>query len=371
MDTKIIIAIIIGTSMILVALIAWITSYLTKRSQVKRASNLFNRIINTLWQLIFMLWYPIQTIIELVHGIFYRLNSWIHNLFETENYRKNKEQKLIRKAISTVLHSHSNLLNTYLNRRVAKILTLLLQIISFITTYAGFTFFLGTVNPIAPLLMAITVQGGCFYLLNYTSSRKRAGAWKRNILLLLLIATSTITSYIGIFEGVVRPVEKMESQYDYYTKTVKSIIEDQNNTKYKTNIDYSLIENSLEIIRHTHDDATQAITTFTQHADGINTEKSLQGSWTDSNGLVHPYVIIEEDNEANNKILDLRSEINKLQGHVNKLSSYLNSNPSTSEILAACNNIIANPEKRTNDDDKDKKVWNSLKEALYECDILT
>ena len=370
MDTKVIIGIIIGTSIVLAAIIAAIASFFTRRSRSGYASTLLECIINTFWKILFMIWYPFQAIIELANGILYRINSWIHDSFDTEKYRKNKEQKLIRKAVSTVLHSHSNLLNTYLNRRVAKVLTLLLQIISFITTYAGFTFFLGTVNPIAPLFMAITVQGGCFYLLNYTSSRKRTGGWKRNFLLGFLLLTSAATSYIGIFDGVVRPVEKIEGQYNEYAYAVKSVIDELKDQEYNTNIDYSLINKSLDIIRHTHSDADQAIQTLTQHADGIDTDKKFPVSWKDKDGIVHQYVTTEKDNEASNQKLDLQAEIGNLEGHFNKLSTYLQSSPSVNETLAACKRIIDAPEKITNSEDKDIKVWNSLKDALYECGVL-
>lgn len=370
MDTKIFIAIIVGVSVVVSALIAGAISFFTRKSKPGNAHNLYKRIVNTLWKIPFMLWYPFQTIIELAHGIFYRINFCIHDFFETETYRKNKEQKLVRKAVSTVLHSHSNLLNTYLNRRVAKVLTFLLQIISFVTTYAGFTFFLGTVNPIAPLFMAITIQGGCYYLLNYTSSRKRTGTWKRNILLGMLILTSTITSYIGIYDGVVRPVEKMERQYENYKEMVDNFVDNLINNKYNTYIDYSLINESLDTIKRIHSDASQAIQKLSQQANNIDTEKKLQASWTDRDGNVHPYVATEKDNEASNQKLDLQAEIGNLQGHVDKLSIYLQSNPDANEILSACEKIIENPDKRNQSNDPDVEMWSSLKDALYESNTL-
>jgi hypothetical protein len=117
--------------------------------------------------------------------------------FSYQEYVDERMRRLIRTAISDVLHMQTNLMHSFNSRRVTQIFTLLLQIISAFTTYAGFVFFLGTVNPFAPIFMAVTVQGLAYYLMNNASSRKRAGGWKRIALLTLLIIISSTTSYIG------------------------------------------------------------------------------------------------------------------------------------------------------------------------------
>lgn len=249
MSKGIMITIIICVMLFLSAIVAGVSAFLSKKQRSTYGDDLLSRIINTLWQIPSLLWYPIQAIIEAAHSIAFRFNTEVHDAFKMEDYVNNRIQKLIRSSVSSVFHSHSNLLNTYSNRKVAKTLTALLQCISFITTYAGFTFFLGTVNPIAPLFMAIVVQGGCYYLLNYAASRKRTGMWKRHILLFVLILTSTVTSYIGIFDGVVQPINLMREQYESYVEVVETIINQEIESTYKSNIDSNKIEKATFFIK--------------------------------------------------------------------------------------------------------------------------
>ncbi len=365
MTKGILITIIICITLFLSAIVAGIFASLSKKQSSTCGTDLLRRIINTLWQIPSLLWYPVQAIIEVVHGIAFRFNAEVHNTFKTEDYINNRVQKLIRSSVSSVFHGHSNLLNTYSNRKVAKTLTALLQCISFITTYAGFTFFLGTVNPLAPLFMALVVQGGCYYLLNYAASRKRTGMWKRHVLLFVLLLTSTVTSYIGIFDGVVQPVNIMKDQYEAYAEVVEIIIKQETENTYKSNIDINKIEKATVFINKTYYAAENKIQSLTTQANDINTQRYMQNSYTDENGNLISYTSSVTDIDAQNKKVELVTQAEELKSNLDNLEDYIKAATKASDIYKSSENIIQNSLEAASEEDKN--TWNSYVNALYDC----
>lgn len=359
------ITIIICVTLFLSTIVAGIFASLTKKQSSTYGADLLRRIINTLWLIPSLLWYPVQAIIEVVHGIAFRFNAEVHDTFKTEDYINNRIQKLIRSSVSSVFHGHSNLLNTYSNRKVAKTLTALLQFISFITTYAGFTFFLGTVNPLAPLFMALVVQGGCYYLLNYAASRKRTGMWKRHVLLFVLILTSTVTSYIGIFDGVVQPINLMKEQYEAYAEVVEIIIKQETENTYKSNIDINKIEKAIVFINKTYYDAEKKIQSLTQQIDNIDTKRYVQNTYTDRNGNLISYTTSVTDIDAQNKLAELTAQTDELEINFDNLKSYIETNTKASDIYKVSENIIQNSLESASAENKN--IWNSYIGALYDC----
>jgi len=364
MSTGIVIAIIFAAALVLTSIVAAVAAYKTKASGNGSGKSLLARIIETLWQIPSMLWYPVQGLIYFIHGISLRFYSFIRDHLRTEEYKANKTQRLIRYAVSTVLHSHSNLLNSYLNRRAAKIFTLLLQIISFITTYAGFAFFLGTVNPVAPLFMAITVQGGAYYLLNYTSSRKRSGGWKRTLLLMFLISTSTLTSYMGIFNGVVRPVERMELQYNAYRNTAQAIIDRKIQIESNSQLSQRAIANAFTFLKNTNNDTELLITSLRGQIVNSQTVQVVPTSWIDENGNVRYGTRTVDVADANNTNNELNTAIILIEPKVSDLTAYLDGTIQANDVFSAYNAIINNKAKLDSSTDSDVAVLTAFMDAL-------
>lgn len=90
------------------------------------------------------------------------------------------------------------------------VVTLLLQLISFATTWNGSKVYLEDIFPYASLLFAIAIQATAYFLSN--SLRTRAGFLKVAALLVALCC-STYYSYIGIYNSVNSPAGYLQETY--------------------------------------------------------------------------------------------------------------------------------------------------------------
>lgn len=368
MNTGIIIVSIISLTCIIISIIAVIASSITKANNDSCYKTLLNRIIKTIWRIPSMLWYPIQGSVYALHEITRRLYTTIQDLLKTDEYHAKKTRRLVSLAVGAALNNQSNITNTYRNRHVVKIFTLLLQIISFITTYAGFTFFLGAVNPVAPLFMAITVQGCCYYLLNYFSSQKHSRACIRNILLVSLLLISMTTSYIGIFNGIVMPTETMKSQYNNYSAMVNAIIENQMKTKTSPEIDAVVFSEAVQMIRCVSKNSDSYIDALEEKIKNINTVKRIVIKDVDENNNIIEKIRYVDDPDAAKIKSSLEFVMKSLQKSVSDLSDYVKSSDCNAEsVFNAYSNIIANPNKFDGASDDDVAVYNLFSNAVLNC----
>lgn len=90
------------------------------------------------------------------------------------------------------------------------IVTLLLQLISFATTWSGSRIYLEGVFPYASLLFAIAIQATAYFFSN--SLRSRVSVLKVTALLMALCC-STYYSYIGIYNSVNSPARYLQERY--------------------------------------------------------------------------------------------------------------------------------------------------------------
>ena len=160
--------------------------------------------------------YPIGASINIVHSLLAHVYIWALNLFDNAKSRKKRLTRLIRKAVRSVIGGLSNAFGATWSRTLCKLFTLLLQIVSFLTTYAGFSFFVKHIHPLAPLFLAFVVQGGVFFLMNAYTSRKHDGNWKRHLLLVFLLLVSTLTSFVGVSNKIQDPTDDMKDSYNKY-----------------------------------------------------------------------------------------------------------------------------------------------------------
>ena len=334
--TIIVLAIVFVTFSVTLGVYIWL---LKSRSQ--EFENSKEKTFGTLQKVLWIFGYPVYTIIEFFFGITCRMYMAVYEAFRIDYYKKEKTQRIIRNAISSVMHTHSNLLNSYLNRRVARTLTFLLQLVSFITTYAGFVFFLGQLNPVAPLFMAITVQGCCYYLLNYSSTRKRTGAWKRIFLLVVLIITSASTSYIGIFDCVVQPVEKMKTQYTEYVYRVNDLIDRKLDQEKIAPIQQDDVEQAIKEINEVASEAQNTIDRKSKTAAEYIVASKSERTTTDEEGHTNTSIEVTQDVDANNNRADLIEEIDLLRTLHEKLQNYLDSAPEIDSIMSAYNSLVS------------------------------
>jgi len=88
--------------------------------------------------------------------------------------------------------------------------TLLLQLISFATTWNGSKIYLENIFPFASLFFAIAIQATAYFLSN--SLRNRTGCL-RILALVTALCCSTYYSYIGIYNSVNSPARYLQERY--------------------------------------------------------------------------------------------------------------------------------------------------------------
>lgn len=98
---------------------------------------------------------------------------------------------------------------------VAAVVTLLLQSISFATTWSGAKTYFSEVFTLAPLFFALSIQCTVFFLCN---SICRKITFPRIAALILAILCSSWFSYIGIYNNVNSPEKYLEETYTDYRK---------------------------------------------------------------------------------------------------------------------------------------------------------
>lgn len=93
---------------------------------------------------------------------------------------------------------------------LVSVVTLLLQLISFATTWSGSRIYLEGVFPCASLLFAVAIQATAYFFSN--SLRNKVSALKI-IAMLTAICCSTYYSYIGIYNSVNSPARFLQEKY--------------------------------------------------------------------------------------------------------------------------------------------------------------
>ncbi len=93
---------------------------------------------------------------------------------------------------------------------LVSLVTLLLQLISFATTWNGTKIYLENIFPCASLFFAIAIQATAYFLSN--SLRNRIGCLKI-LALVMALCCSTYYSYIGIYNSVNSPVSYLQERY--------------------------------------------------------------------------------------------------------------------------------------------------------------
>lgn len=339
---------------------------------------LFERIKRHLGQIPYIVFYPFAVIIEFLYGLFLVPYNYTCDRLNREKLANKKTERILKRTVTAILHGNSNLLNVSQNRYVAKLFTALLQFISFVTTYAGFTFFLGSLNPFAPLFLAFTVQGLCYYLMNYASSKKRSGAWKRIVLLSAVVLISITTSYIGVFDCMVNPIDEIRLEYNKFVVTANKLIDNEITEKASYTIDSMDVERIFNDCRTVIDRANEVVGLIEEHNNGTDTSQLSQVAWVDDSGNNIQTVITVDDPSKRNEINDMNTLINTINSIKDKINKYISSGNSSEGVSMAIANIIKNSTDDSKDDSdysgavdgKDYDAFNSFIEIAKELERL-
>ena len=105
---------------------------------------------------------------------------------------------------------------------LVSVVTFLLQLISFATTWSGSQIYLEGVFPYASLLFAIAIQGTAYF---FSNSLRNKMSILKVLTLLVAICCSTYYSYIGIYNSVNSPVKFLQERYVQIAEELTDIYE--------------------------------------------------------------------------------------------------------------------------------------------------
>lgn len=100
---------------------------------------------------------------------------------------------------------------------LVSLVTLLLQLISFATTWDGAKVYLDGVFPYASLLFAIAIQATAYF---FSNSLRKKKSFLKILALTLAICCSTYYSYIGIYNSVNSPLTYLQESYARISDTL-------------------------------------------------------------------------------------------------------------------------------------------------------
>lgn len=107
---------------------------------------------------------------------------------------------------------------------LVSVVTLLLQLISFATTWNGSKIYLEGIFPYASLFFAVAVQATAYFFSN--SLRRKVNILKL-VALFVALCCSTYYSYIGIYNSVNSPVTYLQERYVTITRDLTQAYEDE------------------------------------------------------------------------------------------------------------------------------------------------
>ena len=110
----------------------------------------------------------------------------------------------------------------------AALASLLLQIISFFTTWQGAEAYFSSAFPAAPLLFAAAVQSVVYFSAN--SIRRKAGAGKITALIMALCCSSYF-SFVGIYSAVNPPELYLQRTYNAYAAELHAVADEINSAQ--------------------------------------------------------------------------------------------------------------------------------------------
>ncbi len=114
---------------------------------------------------------------------------------------------------------------------LVSVVTFLLQLISFVTTWHGSKIYLEGIFPYASLLFAVAIQATAYFFSN--SLRQKAGVLKL-LALGIALCCSTYYSYIGIYNSVNSPITYLQERYVTISNHMTQL--------YEQELDHSLVE---------------------------------------------------------------------------------------------------------------------------------
>lgn len=197
--------------------------------------NLINVIKKSGKKLLTILFWPFSAFIEILNFIVEFFNScgrgikWLINriiklvkktfneLEETINKKKRWKKLLV--LLGKITTTNTNLMHGYILGGITGVLVILLQAISFFTTYGGTSYYFSDIGKWVPFVFAFVIQ--CTVVtFSLRSSDKTRHKFPQKLVLSLAVIVSILFSYVGTINSAIEPYEEFSNDYRNFEESV-------------------------------------------------------------------------------------------------------------------------------------------------------
>ena len=173
---------------------------------------------------------------------------------------------------------------------LVSVVTLLLQLISFATTWNGSKIYLEGIFPYASLFFAVAIQATAYF---FSNSLRRKITVLKLVALFTALCCSTYYSYIGIYNSVNSPVTYLQERYATITRSLTQTYENEVETTLSEAQETINTASSLIIARYTE------LLSIQQNITDCHTAlDSLETSYTDSMRAPSKYSYVNYEDYA-------------------------------------------------------------------------
>lgn len=150
-----------------------------------------------------------------VVAVFREVGDCFQELFKgwKERRRKRKTWRKLVRLLSRIIISGTPLLQGTILGGVTGLLMLLLQTISFFTTYGGTRYYFSDIGGWAPIALALVVQG-TILAFSFSLETKGQNQAARTVVLRAMVCVSILLSYVGMVNSAIPPYEDFTKKYD-------------------------------------------------------------------------------------------------------------------------------------------------------------
>ena len=156
-----------------------------------------------------------------------RLRSYIQDKWNRHRRRMTVKEnlKIYRNCVKSCANMETSAVRRYQEEKSFHFFALLLQIVSFFTTYAGVAMYFGNIFDLAPLFIALTIQGVLYLTAVSAFQPGRKNRRKRSALIICTLI-SVAFSYTGLVTLANSPQVDYKRAYESYVDTFKALKEE-------------------------------------------------------------------------------------------------------------------------------------------------
>lgn len=194
-----------------------------------RWGNVKTDLMDIRFYLVFIPIHMIVGVFRLAYNVGKKFLEKIEKMISPKTDDLKEMLKAYQDILETEIHLNSPLIQEYKQERIFLALAGMLQFISFFTTYEGSALYFGGLFSMAPYLVALVVQIGLYETSKtvFLQGNKRLEA---GVIMVLLLSSSIVCSYGGIYSSYNSPKLFYEKNYEEYRKIGQEILQDVSKT---------------------------------------------------------------------------------------------------------------------------------------------